>query len=148
MMNEYKPVSVYTCTQDFPNFLPNGTLFCYHFSTALRGFFFSKSLPLHFNLKLFTMGKVEKMLVPVTFQTLSHFFRIHMSLHPTIVHKTIHDPFELLHTRGLRRMRSHNLWRITPPDTRGLRKMRSHNLWRITPPDSRVASTIPPSTFS
>lgn len=58
MMNEYTPVSVYTCTQDFPNSFPNRSLFCYHFSTALVLSSFL-SLPLHFNLKLFTVGKVR-----------------------------------------------------------------------------------------
>lgn len=59
-MNEYTPISVYTWSQHFPNSLPKGTLFCYLFSTALCAFFFSKSLPLHFNLNLFTVGKVRK----------------------------------------------------------------------------------------
>lgn len=103
MMNEYTPVSVYTCTQDFPNSLPNGTLFCYHFSTTLHAFFFSKSLPLHFNLKLFTEGKVRKDASSCDISNPAPFYKIHMSLHPRRVHKTVHDPFWLLHTEAWER---------------------------------------------
>lgn len=126
MMNEYTPVSVYTCTQDFPNSFPNRSLFCYHFSTALV---LSSFLSLCLYTSTWNYLQWEKVRNDASSCDISNpapfFSKYIWVLYP----RRVHDPFWLLHTRGLR-------------------KMRSHNLWRIIPPDSRVASTTPPSIFS
>lgn len=80
-MSECRPVSVYTGTQDFQNSLPQ----C---NSVLLPFFHGSPCSLLFQAFASTIQPKpihsektkEKMLTSMTFQTLLHFYKIHMSL--------------------------------------------------------------------